>query len=563
MFSSFFLLTCLSSIFLVARESMASVPLPIPIDPTLSGSYTMPPNLTIDMPIDHFDHGDTRTYKNRYWINDVYYQEGGPIFFQDIGEGTVDQQAIIGTLGENGTLMAPLRLAEQFNGMAVLWEHRFYGESLPFPLDKETGLAAAGYDAYKYLNNEQALEDVVYFANNFQPPGYEGTTHLLPTEAPWIWIGGSYSGARGAMIRLRNPEVFYAIWASSAPVEAQVDMSVYYNPIQQSMPTNCSADVHAAIAYVDKIFLRGTVEEVETVKRAIFLASVGDAYSDISNIDPADAGEFDYYSMAQNLSYAFISTRRAFQYYNYAGSLGQFCDDLESWNPENTTQFDIHTKGTEWLKNTADRRFTNGGIAATLGAKQAFYAFLSATFSQRLGDLQVEPSRTSPGDNMSWNWQFCSEFGYFQDANASDPTSLISRFGNVTAFARHQCKDVFEYAPDLPAVDAILKYGGYSMTPSNTMFTNGENDPWRTLGVQADKKINPSAIIRDSTTDIPACNTSPEGKKVFGQVYPGQVHTADLSELSAEGASGDATPSDSGFDLFSTALGQWLECFGR
>jgi hypothetical protein len=44
----------------------------------------LPPSLatpsTIDMPIDHFNESDHRTYKNRYWINATYYKEGGPVF---------------------------------------------------------------------------------------------------------------------------------------------------------------------------------------------------------------------------------------------------------------------------------------------------------------------------------------------------------------------------------------------------------------------------------------------------------------------------------------------------
>lgn len=33
------------------------------------------------MPIDHFSNGnDTRTFRNRYWINQTYYQPGGPVF---------------------------------------------------------------------------------------------------------------------------------------------------------------------------------------------------------------------------------------------------------------------------------------------------------------------------------------------------------------------------------------------------------------------------------------------------------------------------------------------------
>lgn len=28
-----------------------------------------------------------------------------------------------------------MRLAKRYNGLAVLWEHRFYGDSLPFPVN--------------------------------------------------------------------------------------------------------------------------------------------------------------------------------------------------------------------------------------------------------------------------------------------------------------------------------------------------------------------------------------------------------------------------------------------
>lgn len=88
---------------------------------------------------------------------------------------------------------APLLLAEKYHGIAIIWEHRFYGSSRPFEIDNTTGLALAGYDAYKYLTNEQALEDAVYFATNFSPSGYgmEAAESLRADKAPWIWIGGS------------------------------------------------------------------------------------------------------------------------------------------------------------------------------------------------------------------------------------------------------------------------------------------------------------------------------------------------------------------------------------
>ncbi len=88
-----------------------------------------------------------------------------------------------------------MALARKYNGLAIMWEHRFYGESLPFPVDNRSGLALNGYDAYKYLTNEQALEDTVYFAQNFKPPTMQQYwSALSPSQTPWVFIGGSYPG---------------------------------------------------------------------------------------------------------------------------------------------------------------------------------------------------------------------------------------------------------------------------------------------------------------------------------------------------------------------------------
>jgi hypothetical protein len=274
--------------------------------------------------------------------------------------------------------------------------------------------------------------------------------------------------------------------------------------------------------------------------------------------------------MALNLSTVFGISGVYIQSDNYAGSLGTFCDYLEFWNPANATKVDPNTTGTQWLESTADLDFTPGGIAASFGAEQVFYALLSTTLylyqdnfgNDTLTSPKVNFSPQSRYPLKSWTWQYCSEFGYLPVANISDPTNMISRLRNVTSMLQNHCKDVFPFAPDLPDVDAILRYGGHNMAPSNTMSTDGERDPWRTLGLQTDKEINPSATIRESTTDTPKCNVPPEGERVLGKFYPGQVHGMDMSKSSAEAESEEFTPPDIGFEMFSEALERWLECFG-
>ena len=38
----------------------------------------VPPQYTIDVPIDHFNKGDTRTYKNHYWVSSFHDSERAP-----------------------------------------------------------------------------------------------------------------------------------------------------------------------------------------------------------------------------------------------------------------------------------------------------------------------------------------------------------------------------------------------------------------------------------------------------------------------------------------------------
>lgn len=122
-------------------------------------------------------------------------------------------------------------------------------------------------EQWQFLTTEQALEDVVYFAEHFMlPPSAQAhnpsvdlsNAKLHPTQTPWVWVGASYPGARGALLRVRNPNTIFAAWASSAPVHAQVDMAAYYEAAERSLTRNCSADWTAVTRFVDHTLAYGT-----------------------------------------------------------------------------------------------------------------------------------------------------------------------------------------------------------------------------------------------------------------------------------------------------------------
>ena len=85
-------------------------------------------------------------------------------------------------------------------------------------------------------------------------------------------MGGSYPGVRAAYLRIRNPETIYASWSSSAPVEAQIDMSSYWQAVERALPSNCSNDWVAVTKYIDDVFANGSDQEVYNLKVRIITA---------------------------------------------------------------------------------------------------------------------------------------------------------------------------------------------------------------------------------------------------------------------------------------------------
>ena len=79
------------------------------------------------------------------------------------------------------------RIAQQENGATIVLEHRFYGESTPFGNLEVSSL--------KYHTIQQAIDDLEYFAKNVKLPMPGGDAVKPTTQAPWILVGGSYSGA--------------------------------------------------------------------------------------------------------------------------------------------------------------------------------------------------------------------------------------------------------------------------------------------------------------------------------------------------------------------------------
>ena len=180
--------------------------------------YIPPPllNGTVNLPINHFGPSPSPyTFKNRFWVVDEYYKPGGPVFTLDTGESD-DGYAYKGYLLKNTSFIN--KYLRDFNGLGILWEHRYYGQSTPYPVNLDTTS-----EQFQWLTTDQALEDFAVFARGFKwriggpDAKVQGKTSLVgkvvdfnPKKTPWVHVGGSYPGMRAAMLRNKYPDVIYA-----------------------------------------------------------------------------------------------------------------------------------------------------------------------------------------------------------------------------------------------------------------------------------------------------------------------------------------------------------------
>lgn len=261
------------------------------------------------------------------------------------------------------------------------------GNSTPEPIDVNTPP-----EVFRFLNTEQSLADVDRFAKQFSRKNINYT--LTPDKTPWVFVGGSYPAMRAAFMRDKYPDTIYASWASSAPVQASIDQSFYFDPIWRGLQSkgfgNCSRDIQAAVRYMDKIM---DTDRAGAAKLKVQFLGLGGANN--SHATFADA-----------LTTIFAT----WQSYGVEGAqmgLRRFCDWIET-DPE--TQKLAPSEG--WAKSK--------GAAFPVARWASYPWFVSNTNtyletkcsgkSNVTGDCDLNRKFTDPA-MISWTWQYCTQWG--------------------------------------------------------------------------------------------------------------------------------------------------------
>jgi len=171
-----------------------------------------------DSKCDHFNDADTCIFKQKYYVDEQYWDGKGPVFLEIGGEGDLSPPG--------GYIMT---LAEQHNGLVVALEHRFYGESIPNN-SAETGNYMA------YLKVKQALADLNTFTEYFK-------AEKAGADAKWFAIGGSYPGALASWYRTAYPDATFGSLSSSGVVNCIIDYTDFDKAVTAAVGPECAQQI--------------------------------------------------------------------------------------------------------------------------------------------------------------------------------------------------------------------------------------------------------------------------------------------------------------------------------
>ncbi|KAI1140057.1 peptidase S28 [Hypoxylon sp. FL0543] len=457
----------------------------------------------------YIDHNNLELGKFRqtYWYNATFWKgPGSPIVLFTPGESAgIDYLSFLTDQSIAGLI------AKKVGGAVLMVEHRYWGNSTPYEALSTKNL--------QYLNVDQAVSDFVHFAQTAQLP-FDTSGSSNAREAPWIWTGGSYSGALGAWIESLSPGTFWATHSSSGPVEAIYNYWEYFYAIQQGMPKNCSKDFTAIINYVDEVFTHSSPKEQARLKQLFGL-------QELAHVE----------DVAAAISYPIYAWQKI-QFVSGYSQFYQMCDAIEGFFPNSTATF-------------------NGTSSCGIGLKRALRNYAKWYKTQYLpgycasylyedwqSELNVQcfdtfnkssPVYTDQTVNNSfdrtWVWMTCNDplFYYQTGAPANRPT-VFSRLANAQYYQR-QCDLFFPKEGSYTYGSASGKTArtfnahtkGWNLPKhldktSRLLFVNGEFDPWRSASVAS--KFRPDGPLI-STADVPSI------------IIPGSRHCNDLRVYNA------------------------------
>ena len=361
------------------------------------------------------------TFRQRYFVDSTYFNAAsGPVFLNIGGEGPAG--------GSPGGGAAAL--GQQLGALLITIEHRYYGESFPAPLSDRATLAAT-------LNIDTVMQDLAAFVRFIKAQ--------LTGRHKWLSIGGSYSGALSAWLRVKHPELIDAAWSSSGVVNAVYNYTAFDHQVLQDVDAECASALKAVTAAFESAWDAGGAT------KAALLKTFG------------TAAYFTKGDMAWMLA---DSAAMGAQY----GAKAALCAAI--------------TPLTQPLEQFA--AWTAQHYGPSFGSN-CYYS--TACLSDPSMSAQWIPA------DYQWVAQCCQELAYWQvhDADTYRSSAISLDYYNS------QCQAAFGFSPNATNADFNARYGGATPNGTNIIALNGSDDPWQRAAVQA--SLSPSYVEFLATCD--------------------------------------------------------------
>lgn len=466
--------------------------------------------LFFEQTLDHFNWNgvnvqtpDQTTFKQRYFVNTQYWRNTtvngttrrGPIFFYFGNEDNVELY-----VNHTGLMWES---AEEFGAALVFAEHRFYGESLPFPAGTPNCLG--------WLTTEQAMADFATLISYFK-----STMHA--ETAPVIGFGGSYGGMIGAWFRLKYPNMVDGVIAASAPIWSFLGLSPSYNPASYYMGVNF--DVTSA---------GGSAEHCEANLKSLWPKLINAANSSAGRKLISESFRLCSPMQAADEVYGLIDwinspwALMAMGNYPYPCSyimhglsdLPAFpvrvaCSFLASDTLSTEDLFEAVRKSVAVVKNNtgtekcfdALRSYRDGEPAGPGRTMRSYHRRFQNQIAvdariARRSNNSIEDDWSSCAGN--WQYQWCTEMTqpFTSGCDGTDFMYPCSRFNLESSIA--SCQTYTNVTPRAYWVSEGLGGKRGFLSASNIVFSNGRLDPWHAGGVLESLSDSVIALVIDDS----------------------------------------------------------------
>jgi hypothetical protein len=374
------------------------------------------------------------------------------------GEGPIDGATTL----VNSLVTHMLR---DFNGIGIILENRYYGESVPYNTSTT--------DQLRFLTTEQVLADFELFARKVELPGVASAN---APDTPWLLFGGSYSGALVAFTMKTYGRTFWGGIASSGVIHAQVGYPEWYDPIQLLAPQDCVASINNIVDKMDLLVRKKNWAAMKQLKELFGLSALKDIRDFAQTIAFPLGGPFLYPTYTwQEIHWNPSRGREDFFH---------FCRNVTDIDaPANTTAVDYALS-----RYTGGKPWKNLGNYASYIKRVVLPLCPDGDYNSRACFGTQHPETWADTSNnyiRSWLYTSCIEFGAYQVAQPWGKKSLVSRVLDAE-YTQQWCRWAFpkgKYSaiPEWPDVDSWNSYGDFDVQADRLLYIDGSADPWGDL----------------------------------------------------------------------------------